>query len=181
MDLPSEYEGTLKDGFWPSIRIAPSFEDEFIDQNARKEYDEDEPFVGQAHDCPTESIRVNRDLYEGHFVAIRPSDDNTEHPIWIARALSNPNSNPEYPSYVLIQYFRPILHNKNVQKFYTSWDCENGLRGKINQTNEEVWESTNSILTAWKLGTRKDTSHCVMSIPPQQIQIIHQSLVAVNE
>ena len=38
-------------------------------------------------------------------MAVRPSEDDTEHPFWIARALSNPNSNPEYPGCVLIQYF----------------------------------------------------------------------------
>ena len=64
-----------------------------------------------------------------------------------------------------------------MQKFYTGWDSGNGLQWKVDSTIEAVWESTNSILTAWKLGTRKDTSHCVMtSIPPQQIEIIRQSL-----
>ena len=84
LDLPFEYEGTLKDGFWPSTRIAPLFEDEFTEtRNAREEYDEDKPFVGQACDRPTESFSVNRDLYEEYFVAIRPSNDDIEHPEWI--------------------------------------------------------------------------------------------------
>ena len=61
-------------------------------------------------------------------MAVRPSEDDTEHPFWIARALSNPNSNPEYPGYVLIWYFQPVSHNRNVQKFYTSWDSRSGLR-----------------------------------------------------
>ena len=47
--------------------------------------------------------------------------------------------------------------------------------------NEEVWESTNSILTAWKSGIRKDTFHCVTSIPPRQIEIICQSQAATNK
>ena len=78
-------------------------------------------------------------------MAVRPFEYDAEHPVWIARALSNPNSNLEYPSCVLIWYFRPILHNKNVQKFYTGWDSGNGLQWKVDPTNEEVWESTNSI------------------------------------
>ena len=114
-------------------------------------------------------------------MAVRPSKDDAEHPFWIARALSNPNSNPEYHGCVLIQYFQPVSHNRNVQKFYTSWDSGNDLRWNVDPTNEEVWESTNFIFTAWKSGKRKDTLHCVMSIPPWQIEIIRQSLAIANE
>ena len=98
LDSPPTFDETLKDGFWQTTRVVPSFEDEFTEiGNVREEYDEDEHFVGQARDRPTKSFRVNLDLYEGYFVAIRPFEDDREHPVWIARALSNPNSNPEYP------------------------------------------------------------------------------------
>ena len=166
LDAPTGFDKTLKDGFWPT-RVAPSFEDEFTKTgNVREEYDEDEHFVGQARDRLGESFRVNRDLYEGYFVAVKPSKDDAEHPFWIARALLNSNSNLEYPGCVLIQYFQPVSCDRNVQKFYTSWDSGNSLRWKVDPTIEEVWESTNSIFTAWKLGTKKDTLHCVMSIHP---------------
>ena len=112
---------------------------------------------------------------------VKPSEDDAEHPTWIARALSNPNSNSEYPSCVLLWYFWPVSRNKNVQKLYTGWDFGNVLQWKVDPTNEEVWKSTNSILTAWKSGTNKDTLLCVMSIPLRQIEIIRQSLVAANE
>ena len=92
-------------------------------------------------------------------MAIRPSKDIIDHLVWIARALSNSNSNPEHPSCILIQYFRPMLRNKNVEKFYIGWDFGNGLRWKVDPTNEEVWESTNSIFIAWKLNTRKETPY----------------------
>ena len=68
-----------------------------------------------------------------------------------------------------------------MQKFYTGWDSGSGLRWKVDLANEEVWESTNSIFTAWKLGTKKDTLHYVMSIPPWQIEIIRRSLAVANE
>ena len=182
LDSPPIFEETLKDRFWPTTRVAPSFEDEFTETgNVHEEYDEDKHFVSQARDCPAESFRVNRDLYEGYFLAVRPSEDDGEHPVWIARALSNPNSNPKYPGCVLIRYFRPVSHSTNVQKFYTGWESGNSLRWKVDSTIEVVWESTNSILTAWKSGTKKNTSHYVMTIPPRQIEIIRQSLVASNE
>ena len=61
-------------------------------------------------------------------MAIRPSEDGTKHLIWIVRALSNLNCNLKHLGCVLIQYFQPISRNKNVLKFYTSWDSRNGLR-----------------------------------------------------
>ena len=182
LDSPPTFDETLKDRFWPTIRVAPLFEDEFTETgNVREEYDEEDHFVGQARDHLAESFRVNRDLYEGYFLTVRPSEDDGEHHVWIARALSNPNSNPEYPGCVLIRYLRPVSRSTNVQKFYIGWDSGSNLRWKVDSTIEAVWESTNSILTTWKLGTRKDTFHCVMSIPLQQIEIICQSLATANE
>ena len=102
-------------------RVVPSFEDEFTEiGDICEEFDEDDHFVGQAQDCLVESFRVNRDLYEGYFVAIRPSDKGKQRPIWIARALSNPNSNSKHPGCVLIQYFWPTSCTRSVQEFYTS-------------------------------------------------------------
>ena len=120
LDLPLQYDGVLRDGFWPMSRVVPSFEDEFTETgDIREEFDEDDHFVGQARDRPAESFRVNRDLYEGYFVAICPSDEDKQHPVWIARALSDPNSNPEHPGCVLIQYFCPTSRVRAVQEFYT--------------------------------------------------------------
>ena len=87
MDLLSEYDDTLKDGFWPMIRVAPSFEDEFTEIGiVCEEYDEDKHFIGRAQDCPVESFWINWDLYEGYFVAVWPSKDDTKRLLWIPRA-----------------------------------------------------------------------------------------------
>ena len=64
LDLPFQYEKALKVGFWPTTRVAPSFEDEFTKMgNVREEYDEDEHFVGQTCDCLAKSFWVSWDLY----------------------------------------------------------------------------------------------------------------------
>ena len=60
-------------------------------------------------------------------MAIYPSKEDKQRPIWIARALSYPNSNPKHPGCVLIQYFWSTSHTKSVQEFYTSWDSATGL------------------------------------------------------
>ena len=47
--------------------------------------------------------------------------------------------------------------------------------------NRKVWKSTNFVLTAWKLGTKKDTTYCMLKIPSRQIKIICQSLADAND
>jgi len=48
-----------------------------------------------------------RDLCERYFIAIQ-STNNDLKPIWIAKALFDPFSNPNHPNCVLIQYFQPM-------------------------------------------------------------------------
>ena len=61
-------------------------------------------------------------------MAICLSNEDKQRPVWIARALSNPNSSPEYPGCMLIQYFRPTSRTRVVQEFYTCWDSATSLR-----------------------------------------------------
>jgi hypothetical protein len=120
---------------------------------------------------------VGRDLYNGYFVAVRPADGDSR-PVWIARALSDPNSNPEKPNCILIQYFRPTSRSREVQDNYTGWDSDRGLRWKVNETEPLVWEHTNAQMTAWSSTIRKDTIHCLIKIPAVQIEVINQSLAS---
>jgi hypothetical protein len=76
---------------WLVSRIASVPKDEFIeDGNIRKEYNEDDHFVGQRQDRPAPSFRVLRNVYEGYFVAVWPVGGDSS-PVWIARAKSDPN------------------------------------------------------------------------------------------
>jgi hypothetical protein len=99
---------TLRDGFWPSSQVQAIEEDD-VDENGevREEFGEDDVFVGQLRDRPLPTFCVACDVYEGYFLALRPADGDSK-PIWIARALSNPFSNPKQPNCILIQYFRPM-------------------------------------------------------------------------
>ena len=107
------------------------------DGEEHEEFGEDYPYVGPLRGRPNPSFRVARDLFEGYFVAVRPADGDT-HPVWIGRALSNPNSSPENPNCVFIQYFRPTSKNQDVIDFYTGWDSKRGLHWKVDETEPPV-------------------------------------------
>jgi hypothetical protein len=178
--LPIQPILSLRNGFWPVSRIASVVEDEFIeDGNVRKEYEEDDHFVGQRRDCPTPSFQVLRDLYEGYFVAVRPADGDSRL-VWIAWAKSDPNCNPEWLNSVLIQYFQPMLRSPLIQETYHGWDSKTGLHWKIEESNDPQWEHTDSIITAWKLRVRRDSAEYTIKIPVEQIAIIRDSIAAYD-
>jgi hypothetical protein len=175
-----QHSTLLRDGFWPVSLYAPAIEDQFVeDGSVREEYDEDDHFVGQRRDCPIPSFRVACDLYKGYFVAVRPTNGNSR-PLWIARAVSDPNYNPERPNCVLIQYFQPTSRSELVQETYIGWDFEAGLCWKIEESNGLQWEHTDSIMTVWKSRVWRDSRECIIKIPAEQITIIRESLAAYN-
>ena len=178
LSLPMDLPTSLQDGFWPSTRIDRTMEDQFTDGGeVREEYDEDEFFVGQARDRPAPSFRVARDVYEGYFVALRPCDGD-ERPVWIARALSDPNCDPERPNSIRIQYYRPSSRDASVQRCYLGWDSPaGGLQWKIDEEQLPQWECTQSLLTAWKPRIRRDSANPTVKIPRNQVKIIQDSLL----
>jgi hypothetical protein len=127
---------------------------------------------------------VGRDLYAGYFIALRPCDGD-ERPFGIALAVSNPNSIPDMPNTVQIQFYRPVSRDRDVLKFYRNWDTDVNLRWTVEKGVAITWESTDSILTAWKLRSRKQggdggqEKEPTTKIPKGQIQIIKASLAAL--
>lgn len=185
LDIPMDVPTTLQDGFWPSSRIAHGMEDEFAEEGLlREEYGEDDHFVGHKRDRPPPSFRVGRDVYAGYFVALRPCDGD-ERPFWMARAMSDPNSNPDKPNTIQIQFYRPVSRNRDVLKFYKDWDTDDNLRWAVEKGVATTWESTSSILTAWKARGKNqdkvsgDDKEPTAKIPRVQIQIIKASLAAL--
>nr|PNR49411.1 hypothetical protein PHYPA_011307 [Physcomitrium patens] len=168
----------LREGFWPITHVRENLADQLSDDGEdHEEFGEDDPYVGPLRGRPQPSFRVGRDVREGYFVAIRRAEGEIQ-PVWIARALSNPDCNPEKPNCILIQYFHPTLRSVDVQQFYTGWDSERGLYWKIEENEPPVWEETNALMTAWSPRIRKDTSECVIKILAPQIEIIKQSLAS---
>ena len=178
MDVPL----LLQHGFWPSTQLAHAVEDEYTEEGrAREEYGEDDHFVGHRRDRPPPSFRVGRDLYAGYFVALRPCDEDIR-PFWLGRAMSDPNSNPEMPNTVQIQFFRPISRDRDVLKYYKDWDTDKHLRWTIEKGVDMSWQSTDAILTAWKSRIRQTEGEHgrgndpTTKIPEKQIKIITTSL-----
>jgi hypothetical protein len=178
MQEPLPSSTVLRDGFWPKTRVQRIRVDQLGDDGEdREQFAEDEAYVGPRSGLPEPSLRVGRDFYNGYFVAVRPVDGDSQ-PIWIARALSNPNNNPEKPNCILIQYFRPTSRSREVQDNYIGWDNDRGLRSKVDEIESLVWEHTNTLMTSWSSTIRKDTIHCLIKIPAIQIEVINQSLAS---
>uniref|UniRef100_A9U683 Predicted protein n=1 Tax=Physcomitrium patens TaxID=3218 RepID=A9U683_PHYPA len=129
----------LREGFWPITCVRENLADQLSDDGEdHEEFGEDDPYVGPLRGRPQPSFRIGRDVREGYFVAIRPAEGEIQL-VWIARALSNPDCNPEKPNCILIQYFHLTLRSVDVQQFYTSWDSERGLHWKIEENEPPVW------------------------------------------
>ena len=97
----------------------------------------------------------------------------------------DPNSNLERPNTVQIQFFHLMSRNRDVLKFYKDWDTNVNLRWTIKKGVAIIWESTYSVLTAWKSRSQKqDGSHSQDKAPTTkisrgQIQIIKTSLATL--
>ena len=99
LDVPLPVEESLRDGFWPRSRFIPSAVDQFQEDGTLcEEFARDVPHVGRRGDRLVESFRIARDVYVGYFLAIRPANEDTSHPFWIARAVIAPNSDPSHPN-----------------------------------------------------------------------------------
>lgn len=116
----------------------------------REEYADDAPFIGKRCNCPARSFRVGRDVYAGYFIVVRRADGNLR-PFWIARALSDPDSNQEHPNCVEIQYWRPANMANHVQDTYKGWDASKPFIGrKMIHNLIQDWLHTDSIMSSLK-------------------------------
>ena len=105
----------LREGFWPTTHVEANVADQIAEDGEEcEEFGEDDPYVGPLNGRPQPSFRIGRNVQEGYFVAIQYADGETQ-PVWIARALPNPDCNPEKPNCILIQYFRPTSRSVDIQ------------------------------------------------------------------
>ena len=170
LDLPLPLEESVRSGFWPTSRFTPSQVDRFQeDGTLREEYARDVPHVGRRGDGPTESFQVARDVYAGYFLAIRPADEGTNHPFWIARALTDPNSDVSHPNCIRMQYWTPTSFHYIDADTYEGWDSTSGNIWHEDGSFDPVWAHTDCIMDAWQSRIREGTTNPQMQIPMLQI------------
>ena len=74
LDAPLLVCDTLQYGFWLASQITTNVEDQMEDNGTLcEEYAEDAPFVGRRRDRARPLFCVDRDVYAGYFVVVRPA------------------------------------------------------------------------------------------------------------
>ena len=127
LDLPLPAKEFSKGGFSPTSRFIPSEADQFQeDGTLHEEFATDVPLVGCRGDRSVESFQIAKDVYIGYFHAIRPANEGTNHPFWIARALTNPNSDVSHPNCIWMQYWTRASTHYVDAKTYVGWDSTSG-------------------------------------------------------
>jgi hypothetical protein len=98
------------------------------------------------------SFRVGRDVYATYFVILYLGD-NDNHPIWIARAITNVNAKLfKHPNHMLIQYWKPIGASDHIQEAYDGWVGERPLQWRIDDSQPPIWEHTDFIYISTEVG-----------------------------
>ena len=121
-------------------RIVPSKVDQFQeDGTLREEFARDAPHVGRRRNRLRESFHVGRDVHVGYFLAIRPLDEGSEQPVWIARAITAPHFDPEHPNSIQIQYWTPAATQSVDVITYKGWDSSSGNSWREDSRYDPIW------------------------------------------
>jgi hypothetical protein len=81
----------LCEGFWPRSRVGADAHPFTRNGELREEHQPDDQYVGPANLRPAGAFRIADNVHEGHFLILRPQDQDIGRPIWVCRALSPPN------------------------------------------------------------------------------------------
>ena len=176
LDLPLPIEEYLKDGFWPRSRFILETQEFQEDGTLREEFARDAPHVGRRGNRPIESFRVGRDVYAGYFLAIRPANEGTSHPFWIARALTDPNSDSSHPNCIQMQYWTPASIHYVDAETYEGWDSTGGNIWREDRRFDPIWTHTDCIMGAWQSRIQEGTVNPRMRTPMLQIANIKASV-----
>ena len=67
----------------------------------------------------------------------------------------HPLQSTQFNGLLQIQFFHLVSRNRDVLKFYKDWDTDSNSWWTIKKEVAITWESTNSILNAWKSQSQK--------------------------
>ena len=131
-------------------RIALSEVDQFqADGTLQEEFARDAPHVGRRRYRSRESFCIGRDVHARYFLAIRPSDEESKQPVWIARAITAPHSDPEHPNSIQIQYWTPAATQSVDAITYKRGDSSSGNSWREDSRYNPIWIHTDCIMGAW--------------------------------
>ena len=93
----------LCDGIWPRSRVKADSHPFLYNGELREEHQPDDQYVGPTNLRPAGAFRIADHVHEGHFLILRPQEQDIGRPIWVCRALSPPNlANPLHPRQLLV-------------------------------------------------------------------------------
>ena len=181
-DLHQDSPRTLRQGFWPQTRVDVQASEVCMLENGevREEFDVDDHYVGPASERPPPSFRIAVDCHEGYMLLLRAGDETYVKPVWVAKALSEPNFATFSPHFrqIQVEYYRPTARNEDVIRHYTGWDTNHNFRWKVDSEHGPSWVDTDSIFIAWK--PRKNQSGSV-SIPQKYITFAKDNLARIAQ
>jgi hypothetical protein len=172
----------LKQGFWPQTYVDVQASEVRLLENGevREEFDVDDHYVEHASQRPPPSFCIAVNCHEGYMLILRPGDETYVKPVWVARALSEPNFTTSSPHFqqIQVEYYRPTSRNEYVIRHYTSWDTNHNFRWNVDSKHGPSWVDTDSIFIAWK--PRKNYSGSV-SIPQKYIIFAKDNLARIAQ
>ena len=137
---------------------------------------QDVPRVGHRGDRPVESFGVARNVYTGYFLAIHPANERTNHPFWIARALTDPNFDASHPNCIRMQYWIPTSTHYVDAETYKGWDSTSGNIWREDRSFDPIWAHTDYIMGAWQSRIHEGTTNPRMRIRMLQIANIKATM-----
>ena len=84
VDLP------LSEEFWPRSRVESDAHPFLHNGELREEHQSDDHYVSPTNLRPAPAFLVADNVHEGHFLILRPQEQDIVRPIWVCRALSPP-------------------------------------------------------------------------------------------
>ena len=177
----TSHANELMQGFWPRTRQPGDFMTDLMqDGSMREEVGIEDPYIGTLEGRPPQAYNVATDVREGFYLFVRPALDS-EDPVWLGRAMENPQFDPEADHYreVLVQWHKPCGMSTDPQRLYAGWDTKPNFKWKIDQLASCFdYISTDSIMASWQ--PRKNTGNEFIA-PRLQVKFAVDNLRRIAE
>jgi hypothetical protein len=170
----------LREGFWPRSRVDADAHPFLQNGELREEHQPDDQYVGPANLRPAAAFRIADNVHKGHFLILRPQEQDIRRPIWVCRALSAPNLavTGEHPRQILVQWYTPTSTARDIAKKWSGWDSNPNFKWKRDlKYSIPDWQPIDCQLATWPLPEHQDVEPLKnITIPPEQIGFAKDNL-----